>query len=87
MNHWMFRCDEVSRKISRGLDTDLPLGTRLAIRFHLWMCRHCSRAHRQMHRLRKISRQEDGENCAPDLPGNLSPEARQRIKEKLRTCK
>jgi hypothetical protein len=87
MRHWMFRCDEVSQKISRGMDAPQSLGTRLAIRFHLWMCGHCSHAHRQLHLLRKISRQENEEDCTPDLPVNLSPAARQRIKEKLRACK
>jgi hypothetical protein len=28
----------------------------------------------------------DASDCPPDLPDTLSPEARERIKEKLRNC-
>lgn len=84
MKHWMFRCDEVSKKVSLGMDASLPFGTRLAIRFHLWMCRHCSRVHRQMHRLRAISRHDMDVDLENECIDKLSPEARERIKTKLR---
>jgi predicted anti-sigma-YlaC factor YlaD len=89
MKHWMFRCDQVSQKISQGLDAPQTLGARILIRMHLWMCRHCSRVYAQLHQLRRISRYNgaDASDCPPDLPATLSPEACQRIKEKLRHCK
>ena len=85
----MFRCNEVSQKVSQGLDAPLPLATRLMVRMHLWMCRHCSRVYRQLRVLRKLSRQSDVQaiDCPADLPPTLSPEARERIKKELRTSK
>jgi predicted anti-sigma-YlaC factor YlaD len=82
----MFRCNEVSQKISQGLDTPLPLGTRLLVRVHLWMCRHCRRVYDQLQLLRRLSRQSDVPvaDGPPDLPTTLSPEARERIKKELR---
>jgi hypothetical protein len=89
MKHWMFRCNDVSQKVSQGLDAPLPLATRLMVRMHLWMCRHCSRVYKQLQLLGRISRGVDAEisDCPPDLPTSLSPEARERIKKKMRTCK
>jgi predicted anti-sigma-YlaC factor YlaD len=86
MRHWMFRCSEVSQKVSQGLDAPLPLGTRLLVRVHLWMCRHCRRVYEQLRLLRKLSRHADVQeaDCPPDLPTTLSPEARERIKKELR---
>jgi predicted anti-sigma-YlaC factor YlaD len=88
MTHWMFRCDEVSKKVSQGMDTPLSLWARILIRMHLWMCRHCRRVYGQLHQLRRMSRFEDADasDCPPDLPDALSPEARERIKEKVRNC-
>ncbi len=84
----MFRCDEVSKKVSLGLDAPMPLGTRLLIRMHQWMCRHCSRFNRQLQRLRELSRYDEeipaDLDCPPDHHPNLSPEARERIKARLR---
>jgi predicted anti-sigma-YlaC factor YlaD len=85
----MFRCNEVSQKVSQGLDAPLPLATRLMVRMHLWMCRHCSRVYKQLQLLRKLSRRTVAEpsDCPPELPSTLSPEARERIKEALRRCR
>jgi hypothetical protein len=71
------------------MDAPLPLGTRILIRMHLWMCRHCGRVHRQLHQLRRISRHEAAEisDCPPGTPTALSPEACERIKQELRACK
>jgi predicted anti-sigma-YlaC factor YlaD len=59
------------------------------IRIHLWMCRHCRRVYRQLHRLRGITRYDEADvsDCPPDLPATLSPEACERIKKKLQACK
>ena len=85
MTHWMFCCKDVSQKVSQSLDVALPFHHRMAIRFHLMMCRYCSRVRRQLILLRKMSRHIDDDLSAPSTTATLSDEARTRIKEKLRT--
>lgn len=53
MRHWMFRCKDVSHKVSLSLDASLPLHQRLAVRMHLMMCRYCARFRRQLIMLKK----------------------------------
>ena len=84
MKHWMFRCDEVSKKVSLSMDEKLPLHYRIAIRFHLSMCRHCSRFRRQLLLLRKTSRISDEKKPSPETSLGLSKDARERIKNSLR---
>ena len=86
MKHWMFRCDEVSKKVSHGMDAPLSLWARMLIRMHLWMCRHCNRVYRQLHQLRRMSRHDEAvaSDCPSDIPTSLSAEARERIKTQLR---
>lgn len=79
MDTWFFRCRDVSRKVSQGMDAPLPLLQRLAVRMHLAMCRHCSRFQRQLIALRKLSRQTED---TPPGKG-ISPEAKKRIKKAL----
>jgi len=83
MNHWMFRCDEVTRKASESLDHDLPLGQYLIVYMHLLMCRYCLRFYRKLKRLRELSRRErDVLEEAATLPA----EARDRIKARLKSA-
>ena len=82
MNHWMFRCKDVSQKVSLSMDTSLPLRHRLAVRFHLMMCRYCARFRRQMLKLRTLSRAIDTDAPASGTM-TLSDDARARIKEAL----
>jgi hypothetical protein len=84
MNHWMFRCKDVSQKISLSMDTSLPLGHRLAVRFHLMMCRYCARFRRQMLKLRTLSRAIDTDAPASGTT-TLSDDARARIKKALQS--
>ena len=49
MNHWMFRCKDVSQLISRSMDEDLGFWTRMGIWFHLKMCHLCRRYRDQLH--------------------------------------
>jgi hypothetical protein len=46
-------CKEATRLASQGLDRDLGLGERLALRIHLAICGGCANAARQMAFLRK----------------------------------
>jgi hypothetical protein len=85
MIHWMFSCKEISHKVSQSMDIRLPLYQRLAINMHLLMCRYCARFSRQLKMLRQMSRYDDSASMPPELPGGLSPDARERIKSVLRT--
>jgi hypothetical protein len=84
MTHWMFCCKDVSQKVSQSLDATLPFHHRMAIRFHLMMCRYCSRVRRQLILLRKMSRHMDDDPSATSTSATLSDEAKDRIKKKLR---
>ncbi len=84
MKHWMFRCTDVSQKVSLSLDAPLPYHHRLAIRMHLWMCRYCARFRRQLLMLRKMSRHVDSDPSTDQSTATLSPEAKARIKKTLR---
>ena len=85
MNHWMFRCKDVSEKISLSMDVSLPLYQRMAIRFHLLMCRYCSRFHRQLMALRKMCHRIDSGTLPECDTPVLSREAKNRLKAKLRS--
>ena len=84
MKHWMFRCSDVSQKVSQSLDISLPFHHRMAIRVHLLMCRCCARFQRQLIMLRTLSRHVDGHPSTKATPAKLSNETKQRIKKALR---
>ena len=83
MKHWMFRCNDVSQKVSQSMDAALPIPQRMAVWMHLLMCRYCLRFRNQLKLLRELSR------VATDAPADttsrqiLSDEARKRIKKRL----
>lgn len=83
MTHWMFRCSDISKKVSMSLDEKLPLHERAAVRFHLMMCRYCARFRHQMIQLREMSRADHPGRPAGDAEPGLSREAKARIKERL----
>ena len=85
MNHWMFRCEDVSKKVSQSLDVPLPLHHSLAIWIHLMMCSYCSRFRRQIIWLRKTSRSNNAGWSAIDNQEVLSKEVKIKLKKKLRT--
>lgn len=85
MNHWMFRCRDVSEKVSRSMDEPLPFFQRMAVGIHLMMCRYCRRFRRQLSALRMMSCEEEADRPADETPDKLSPNAKTRIKEKLRS--
>lgn len=81
MKHWMFRCEEVSRKVSQSMDAALPLHQRIAVGIHLMMCRYCARFRRQLAFLRQLSRMVASRPSGEEL----SSEAQARIKASLRS--
>lgn len=84
MKHWMFRCSDVSQKVSQSLDVSLPFHHRMAVRMHLLMCCYCARFRRQLLMLRKTSRHVDSEPSGSEAPCKLSQETKERIKKALR---
>ena len=53
----LFSCRETTRLISQGLDRELALGERVALRLHYAYCLGCRRAGRQMRFLRRAVRE------------------------------
>lgn len=53
----LLSCKETTRLISQGLDRELALGERVALRLHYAYCVGCRRAGRQMGFLRKAVRE------------------------------
>jgi len=49
----LLSCRETTRLISQGLDRDLALGERVALRVHFLYCLGCRRANRQLAFLRR----------------------------------
>jgi hypothetical protein len=84
MGYWMFNCNEVSRKVSDSMDRVLPFHQQMIIRFHLLMCKYCTRFRDQLLLIRKAIRAEE------DFDEELRPsetsfsEPGKRIKQMLR---
>jgi len=75
-------CKQAVRLQSAALDTGLSFSQRLGLRIHLVLCRWCRRYGQQIRFLRSAAREhEDDEQVLPQRA--LSPEARERIKQKL----
>jgi len=85
MKHWMFSCKDVSQKVSQSMDVELPFYHLMAVWMHLLMCRYCARFHRQLIMLRKMSCQVDTDKLPAEGSDTLSPEAKERMKETLRS--
>ncbi|MBW2369067.1 MAG: hypothetical protein JRH15_14405, partial [Deltaproteobacteria bacterium] len=67
MGHWMFECQEVSKLVSEAMDKKLSVTRRLGIRFHLMMCKLCSRYARQIQLIRTAARcMAKVEDCTVD---------------------
>ena len=81
MRHWLFSCKQISRLISDSMDRQLPLTTRMGIRFHLMMCALCRRYKKQLLYIRNILHNTPE---ARDISCQaLSEAARQRIEKRL----
>ena len=49
----MLSCKEATRLVSQGLDRELALGERIALRVHLAICAGCRNVNRQLSFLRR----------------------------------
>lgn len=82
MSHWMFKCSEISKKVSESFDRSLPLHERLMIRLHLMVCKYCARFKKQLVIISRAIRAEDGSATGFE-ESVLSSDARERIKRLL----
>lgn len=73
----MLNCKQASALMSRAMDENLPLGKKMALRVHLFICDGCTNFSSQISLLRKAARSFRERPPGKDL--HLSDEARQRI--------
>ena len=78
------RCHDMTRLISQSQDTPLPLGTRIKMRLHYWICTWCRRYRDQIHFVRKALH-ICPEEPVPPKGAALRVEAKERLKEALRS--
>ncbi len=83
MRHWIFSCKQITGKISESMDRKLPLLERMGIRFHLMMCKLCTRYQKQLRFIRETLRSGDGSKESSAISCELSHEGRKRIKKNL----
>ncbi|MEP6669016.1 MAG: zf-HC2 domain-containing protein [Chthoniobacter sp.] len=73
------KCHDITRLISRSMDSPLPLRTRLALRIHYLICVWCERYRDQLILLRRALKAVPEEG-AQKTRGAMSPDARTRLK-------
>ena len=76
-------CQQASRLQAETLDRGLPMGQKLGLYLHLSACPWCRRYGKRLRALRKAA-QADTPNPLELESGQLSPQARERIKQWLR---
>ncbi len=85
INHWIFRCRDVSYLISRSMDQKLPLRTRMGIKFHLMMCDLCLRYKKQLelihNAITKIEDSEVSEDLITPLPDGIKKKIQDKLEE------
>ena len=79
-------CQEAARLVSERKDHRLSWRQLLALRLHMFKCRMCVTYQRQLELLTRLSRRA-GEmvSSASPFSKSLSPAARQRIKDRLKS--
>ena len=79
-------CREATRLQSDAMDRPLRLRQRIGLRIHLVLCKWCRRYGRQIGFLRSMAHEHElQEETLP--PQTLRPEAKERIKERLKSEK
>ena len=73
------KCERSTQLVSEGLDRDLSLSERCAIRLHYVACWSCRRFAKQMDQVRAAFRQHP--DLQPSDKARLSPEAMRRIQD------
>src|ERR1051326_7858439 len=77
-------CRDAARLQSEALDHSLGLRQRIGLRIHLFLCKWCRRYGKQIAFLRGAAHAHPDKMAEP-VPKKLSAEARNRIKQKLRS--
>jgi len=77
------KCHDITRLISQSMEEPLPWRTRVAIRVHYWICVWCERYRDQLGFLR-AALHDCPDKGSDAMRGQLSPEARQRMKVAVR---
>jgi len=82
----MLSCKDVTQLLSESMDTSLPIGKRVGVRFHLLICKFCARYERQLALIRETVRHlvAAEETAGGTLGEPLSEEAKERIRRSLR---
>jgi len=78
----MMTCKEAAQLISESKDRSLSLRTRIGLRFHLVMCGLCTKYHRNLDVLSRLSKRA-GEAVMNASSAGLSADAKKRMKERL----
>jgi len=91
----MLNCADATRRMSEGLDHDLPFSARMSLRMHVLMCGACRRYGRQIRGVEKLLKEydtwkeTDGETLPDEkkvpAPLRLSKGRRETIKRSLRS--
>ncbi len=84
MNHWVFKCEDISHLISKSMDEKLCIKHRLGIKFHLMMCNLCRRYKKQLDLIQKaISLVTRSEKTSNDFITPLPDKTKEKIKKHL----
>ena len=85
---WMMSCRDAAETMTEAVLSPLPLRRRIALKMHLLMCRMCRRAVRQSKAIgevvRTLAARTGTEADDPAGLGDLSPEAREKMKTAIR---
>jgi hypothetical protein len=77
-------CKKATRLLSEAMDRRLSFFEKFGLRLHLFLCKWCRRYGEQLKFLRSAAR-ECQEHESRQEPQRLSPEARERIKQRLQS--
>ena len=84
INHWMFRCKDVSYLISKSMDETLPFMTRVGIWMHLVVCHMCRKYKSQLNVIGKalsiIGNDAVSEDRITPLPDHVREKLTQELK-------
>lgn len=82
----MMSCKEVSQLVSESLDHKLTLWQRMQVGMHLLMCGMCARCRKQISFVHAAAKRYMSvvDKVEEDSGGQLTPEARERIKQSLK---
>ena len=77
------KCDESERLISKGMDEDLSISERWAVRSHFISCKYCRRFRNQISLIR-LAAQKVATTTSEVVDYELSTAARKRIEDSIR---